>query len=89
MDNRCKCKRIDDMIWYEAAMISTFPGVFDGCDDNYEVECRLTEAGVISPSDSPDSETCAVVVYFDNASQADGFEARLAKYIEEHTPVKA
>ena len=87
-DRRCSVNNIDDgeMIWYEGSMISTFPGVFDDCDSNYEVEDKLRAAGVIKPQNKTDSESCALVVNFSSVKSADKFEERLERYIQEHTP---
>ena len=84
-DRRCEANKFDeDMIWYEAAMISTFPGVFDDCESNYEVEERLRKAGVIKPQNQTDTESCALVVNFSSIKSAEKFEERLEQYIQEH-----
>lgn len=83
-DRRCEANDCGDMIWYEAAMISTFPGVFDDCGDNYEVEDKLRKAGVIKPQNQTDTESCALVVNFSNKKSAESFGERLEKYIREH-----
>ena len=62
---------------WEASCISTFPGVFDDCEDNYEVEQRLRKAGVIHAKNKTDSETCACVVYLSNEGSAYKFAKRL------------
>lgn len=81
MDKRCECHNIDGTVWYEAAMITTFPGVFDDCDSNYDVEEVLREAGVLLPHNQTDTESCALVVYFNNAVDGREFSKRLHDYI--------
>lgn len=90
-DRRCTVNNIDngEMIWYEGAMISTFPGVFDDCDSNYEVEDKLRKAGVIKPQNQTDTETCALVVNFSSMKSAEKFEERLEAYISENSPDKS
>ena len=86
-DRRCEANDCGDMIWYEAAMVSTFPGVFDDCGDNYEVENKLRQAKVINAKNQTDTESCALVVNFSNKKSAEAFGERLQAYIESHTPV--
>jgi len=69
---------------FEAAMISTFPGVFDDCDSNYEVEDRLRKAGVIHKRNQTDTESCALVIRFTSEKSAFAFAKRLQAYIQEH-----
>jgi hypothetical protein len=81
-DKRCEAHNIDGMVWYEASMISTFPGVFDDCEDNFDVEDCLREAGVILPQNVTDTESCALVVYFNDEQGAEAFGERLQDYVE-------
>lgn len=73
---------IDGMQWFEAAMITSFPGVFDDCEDNYDVEDRLREAGVIAADNQTDTESCALVVYFKSDDEARAFCDRLKAFVE-------
>jgi hypothetical protein len=69
---------------FSAAMISTFPGVFDDLEDNYEVESRLRHAGVIHKRNNTDTESCCLYVYFSNEKSAFNFALRLQAYIKAH-----
>ena len=89
-DRRCTVNNVDngEMIWYEAAMVSTFRGVFDDCQDNHDVEDKLRKAGVIKAKNQTDTESCALVVNFSSMKSAEKFEERLEAYIIENTPEK-
>jgi hypothetical protein len=74
---------IEDGWWFECAMVSTCAPLFDGCDSNYEVEQELKTAGVIEEGDQTDSESCALVVNFDEFHKAENFLGRLNQYLEQ------
>lgn len=69
--------------WFEAAMVSTFPGIFDHCGDNYEVEDVLRKAGVIHKKNQTDTESCALVINFKSRKSAEKFIERLNKWLDE------
>jgi hypothetical protein len=68
--------------WFEAAMISTFPGYFEGCQSNYEVETILRKAKVIRKDNRTDTESCALLVLFSNRKSGEKFIERLNKWLD-------
>jgi hypothetical protein len=74
---------------WEAACISSFPGMFDDCEDNYDAERKLRAAGVIHKRNQTDSESCACVVYFSNEASAYKFAVRMQEFIKKNKEKEA
>ena len=73
----------DDGFHFEAAMISTCSPIFDELEDNYDVEQRLIDVGVIDGTCDCDSESCALVIRFNDHHSVEEFLARLNKYLDD------
>lgn len=66
---------------FHANLSYTYKDIFPEMD-NYDVEDRLWERGVIGQDDFRDSESCELVVYFLNYVNAANFIVRLNEYIQ-------
>jgi hypothetical protein len=65
---------------FHANLAFMYKNVFPDMN-NYDIEDRLWERGVISEDDFRDSEFCEFVVYFNSFQDAESFINRLNTYI--------
>jgi hypothetical protein len=67
--------------FFNRSMIGSCAPLFNNCQDNYQAEEKLREAGVITYREQTDSESSALWVYFDSRGQAESFIVRLNRYL--------
>ena len=79
--NKLDYEDISHPYYFTCSMVSTCAPLFDGCDDNYEVESLLVKNGVITKGCERDSEMCQMFVNFKRKDAARRFIDRLNKYL--------
>ena len=65
---------------YQNAMCSAYPGLFDDCDGNHDVEQKLRDAKVIRKNNKTDTEDCQFHIYFSTEKAAHAFVDRFNEW---------